>query len=108
MVGARTAARPGFSAIPKVRHEPPTMAEAVAVARDLADGLEHQVGIVAGLMGISGEQAAAGLAGAAEGRTIRPAPIRSGGLAPARTALVVERKTSRSKALRPDARRTAL
>jgi hypothetical protein len=41
----------------RVRHDPPTLAEAVAAARDLSDAFEEQVEIAASLMGISREQA---------------------------------------------------
>lgn len=36
----------------RVRREPPTVAEAVAAARDLTDEVEQQVEIAAGLMGL--------------------------------------------------------
>jgi hypothetical protein len=43
---------PRFSGPPRVRHEPPTIREAVSAAQDLADEVEQQVAIVAGLMGL--------------------------------------------------------
>jgi hypothetical protein len=43
---------PRFSGPPKVRHEPPTMEEAVFAAQALANEVEQQVAIVAGLIGM--------------------------------------------------------
>ena len=51
----RTFQRPRPPKIPgpvRPRHEPPTIAEAVAAARDLTDDLRHQIEIAAGLMGV--------------------------------------------------------
>ena len=43
---------PRFSGPPRVRHEPPTIDEAVSAAQDLADDVEQRVVIAAGLMGL--------------------------------------------------------
>jgi hypothetical protein len=43
----------------RVRHDPPTLAEAIAAAKDLTDQLDAQIDIAASLMGISREQAMA-------------------------------------------------
>jgi hypothetical protein len=43
----------------RVRHDPPTLAEAIAAAGDLTDQLDAQIDIAASLMGISREQAMA-------------------------------------------------
>ena len=40
----------------KVRHEPPTIEEAVQAARDLASDTEQQVEIAAGLMGLGPDE----------------------------------------------------
>lgn len=40
----------------RVRKEPPTIAEAVAAAQDLADDVEQQVEIAAGLMGVPADE----------------------------------------------------
>ncbi|WP_232631257.1 hypothetical protein [Methylobacterium sp. Leaf118] len=40
----------------RVRREPPTVAEAVAAAQDLADDVEQQVEIAAGLIGLALEE----------------------------------------------------
>jgi hypothetical protein len=40
----------------RVRREPPTIAEAVAAAQDLADDVEQQVEIAAGLIGLSADE----------------------------------------------------
>jgi len=47
---------PRFSGPPKVRHEPPTIEEAVFAAQALASDVEQQVAIVAGLMYMPEEQ----------------------------------------------------
>ncbi len=47
---------PRFSGPPKVRHEPPTIEEAVFAAQALASEVEQQVAIVAGLMNMPEEQ----------------------------------------------------
>lgn len=61
MLGAmKTASRPvkktqkSFADLPpiRVRREPPTIVEAVAAAQDLADDVEQQVEIAAGLIGL--------------------------------------------------------
>jgi hypothetical protein len=39
-----------------VRHEPPTIEEAVQAARDLSSDLEQQVAIAAGLMGMAHDE----------------------------------------------------
>jgi hypothetical protein len=74
----------------KPRHEPPTVEEAIAVARNLSDMAEHQIGIVAGLMGIGVEEAARSLAASEPQQSAtRPAPIGRRGV------VVVERRSSR-------------
>lgn len=40
----------------RVRREPPTIAEAVAAAQDLADDVEQQVEIAAGLIGLEADE----------------------------------------------------
>jgi len=47
---------PKFSGPPRVRHELPTIEEAIAAAQDLAADPEQQVAIVAGLMGVPEDQ----------------------------------------------------
>jgi hypothetical protein len=79
----------------RVRHDPPTLSEAIAAARDIADEREAQVEIAASLMGVSREQVAAELA------KLAPQPKVSSTLAFTTTrtgiqrAVVVERKPSR-------------
>jgi hypothetical protein len=79
----------------RVRHDPPTLSEAIAAARDIADEREAQVEIAASLMGVSQEQVAAELA------KLAPQPKVSSTLAFTTTrtgmqrAVVVERKPSR-------------
>jgi hypothetical protein len=52
----RTQRPPKPSSPPKVRHEPPTIDEAVQAARDLASDAEQQIEVAAGLMGVSPEE----------------------------------------------------
>jgi hypothetical protein len=79
----------------RVRHDPPTLAEAIAAARDLTDERDQQVEIAASLMGVPREQVVAELA------KIKPQPRVSSSVAFTTTrtgvprAVVVERKPSR-------------
>jgi hypothetical protein len=60
----KTASRPvkktqkSFADLPpiRVRREPPTVVEAVAAAQDLAEDIEQQVEIAAGLIGLPAEE----------------------------------------------------
>jgi hypothetical protein len=57
-----------------VRHEPPTIEEAIAAAQDLAADPEQQVAIVAGLMGMPEDQVRSHVLRSAPKRTLsRPA-----------------------------------
>lgn len=79
----------------RVRHDPPTLAEAIAAARDLTDERDEQADIAASLMGVPREQVMAELAKA------KPQPKISSSVAFTTTrtgvqrAVVVERKPSR-------------
>jgi hypothetical protein len=78
----------------RVRHDPPTLAEAIAAARDLTDQADEQIEIAASLMGLSRDVVAAELASAA------PAPkvastVAFTSRAGVQRAVVVERKPSR-------------
>ena len=79
----------------RVRHDPPTLAEAIVAARDIADEREAQVEIAASLMGVSREQVAAELAKLAP----QPKVLSTLAFTTTRTgiqrAVVVERKPSR-------------
>ena len=78
----------------RVRHDPPTVAEAIAAAKDIADDREAQVEIAASLMGVSREQVAAELAKMApqpKGTSVAFTTTRTG----MQRAVVVERKPSR-------------
>lgn len=85
----------------RVRHDPPTLAEAVAAARDLTDSYEEQVEIAASLMGISREQALEQWPKSAPqpkvSSSVTFAATRSG----VQRAVVVERKPSRRIVPRP-------
>lgn len=77
----------------RVRHEPPTLAEALVAAQCFADDDAHRIEIAASLMGVElavAEAEATKLAAEQRTRTLITAPTRRG----ART-VVVERKASR-------------
>ncbi|MFE1603224.1 hypothetical protein [Methylobacterium sp. ID0610] len=81
----------------RVRREPPTVAEAVAAAQDLADDLEQQVEIAAGLIGLPPDEVRPHVLKAVKPKADR-APERiistGSGLRGPRT-VVVERKIAR-------------
>ncbi|MCE4223185.1 hypothetical protein HCU64_05435 [Methylobacterium sp. C25] len=63
-----------FAELPpiRVRKEPPTIVEAVAAAQDLADDLEQQVEIAAGLIGLPLDEVRPHVVAAAKERQERP------------------------------------
>ena len=79
----------------RVRHDPPTLAEAIAAARDLTDQPDEQADIAASLMGVAREQVVTELA------KLAPQPRVASTLAFTTTrtgverAVIVERKPSR-------------
>lgn len=79
----------------RVRHDPPTLAEAIAAARDITDDRDAQVEIAASLMGVTRDEVAAELAKLAP----QPKVLSSLTFTTTRTglqrAVVVERKPSR-------------
>ncbi|GEO99339.1 hypothetical protein GCM10007887_27330 [Methylobacterium haplocladii] len=56
----------------RVRKEPPTLVEAVAAAQDLADDVEQQVEIAAGLIGLALDEVRPHVVAAAKARQERP------------------------------------
>lgn len=78
----------------RVRHDPPTLEEAIFAARGLTDDVQEQVSIAAGLMELPVEEVSAALAKTPVSR--KPAPTLAftsrGG---AERAVIVERKTPR-------------
>ncbi|CAO4182728.1 DNA-binding protein [Methylorubrum populi] len=85
----------------RVRREPPTVAEAVAAAQDLADDVEQQVEIAAGLIGLSPDEVRPHVVAAAKALAARPTfrPQEQRILAPASPnrapprAVIVERRS---------------
>ena len=75
----------------RVRHEPPTLDEAIAAARDLTQDRDQQVEIAAGLIGIAADQVRLSMSAAPPARDVRRpvAPMTRG----AGSAFVVERKS---------------
>ncbi|MCF4123959.1 hypothetical protein [Methylobacterium sp. SyP6R] len=85
----------------RVRKEPPTISEAVAAAQDLADDVEQQVEIAAGLIGLPPEEVRPHVLQAAQAQAAKKterAPERiistGGGLRGPRT-VIVERRAGR-------------
>ncbi|GAB6844490.1 hypothetical protein HNR00_002790 [Methylorubrum rhodinum] len=56
----------------RVRREPPTVAEAVAAAQDLADDVDQQVEIAAGLIGLDPDEVRPHVVAAAKAAAARP------------------------------------
>ena len=84
----------------RVRHDPPTLEEAISAARDLSDDTEDQVAIAAGLMEVTPDKVRAVLKKSAAPR--KPAATVAftsrGGM---HRSVVVERKAPRRPANRP-------
>ena len=83
----------------RVRHDPPTLAEAIAAARDIADDCEAQVEIAASLMGVSREQVTAELAKMSPQPKIASSVTFTTTRTGMQRAVVVERKPSRRAAV---------
>ncbi|MGU3536376.1 hypothetical protein [Methylobacterium sp. A54F] len=79
----------------RVRREPPTVAEAVAAAQDLAEDLDQQVEIAAGLIGLAADEVRPHVLAAAKARPERqPERIFSqAGPSRAPRTVIVERRT---------------
>lgn len=78
----------------RVRHDPPTLAEAIAAAQGLTDDLQGQIQIAAGLMGVSVVEAKAELQKLAPDRRATRLVAATSRDKGTRT-VVVERKASR-------------
>lgn len=79
----------------RVRREPPTIPEAVAAAQDLADEIEHQVEIAAGLIGLPADEVRPHVLAAAQAKPEK-APERiltAGSPSRAPRTVIVERRT---------------
>ncbi len=79
----------------RVRHDPPTLAEAVAAAKDLTEEFDQQVDIAASLMGISREQAMAEWPKSAPQLKMTSSVTFAATRGGVQRAVVVERKPSR-------------
>ena len=79
----------------RVRHDPPTLVEAVAAAKDLTDQFDEQVEIAASLMGISREQAMAEWPKTAPQPKVTSSVTFTATRSGVPRAVVVERKPSR-------------
>ena len=77
-----------------MRHDPPTLAEAITAARDLSDQPDEQAEIAASLMGVPREQVTAELAKAAP-KPKSGSTVAFTGRAGVQRAVIVERKPSR-------------
>jgi hypothetical protein len=87
----------------RVRHDPPTLEEAIFAARGLTDDIEQQIDIAAGLMEASADDVRAALKKAPPPRkpTATVAFTSRGGT---ERSVVVERKTPRRTLSRPAGR----
>ncbi len=87
----------------RVRHDPPTLEEAIFAARGLTDDVEQQIDIAAGLMEVSADEVRAALKKSPPPR--KPAATVAftsrGGT---ERSVVVERKTPRRTIARPASR----
>ncbi|MGP0091597.1 MAG: hypothetical protein ACLPKB_16790 [Xanthobacteraceae bacterium] len=79
----------------RVRHDAPTIEEAIAAARDLSDELDLQVEIAASLIGLPHDRILAQLLKAAPPRKDVSKSVVLAGRASAPRTIVVERKPSR-------------
>jgi len=101
MAGDRNKAKSKAKPALRVRHDPPTLAEAAIAASCLTDNLEHQAEIAAQLMGATLEEAQEAVRLQAveaerEKRRIHIVPaVRPGDAGIARRPVVVERRPSR-------------
>jgi hypothetical protein len=77
----------------RVRHDPPTLEEAIFAARGLTDDLEEQVEIAASLMGLPPEEVKVAALKAAQRKDVKPATIVRA--ARSERAVIVERKAPR-------------
>jgi hypothetical protein len=78
----------------RVRHDPPTLQEAIFAAKGLTDSLQAQAEIAASLMGLPVENVRAEVLKAAHDRTASTRVIAAGDRG-SRRAVVVERRTTR-------------
>jgi hypothetical protein len=79
----------------RVRHDPPTLEEAISAARDLTDDLDQQAEIAAGLMDRPLDEVRAVLAKTPVPRKSAVTVAFTGGRTGAPRAVVVERKPTR-------------
>ena len=80
----------------RVRHDPPTLEEAITAARGLTDEIEEQVEFAASLMGLPLDEVRAEVLRTATPPTKQPAAtIAFTGRAGAQRTVIVERKPSR-------------
>jgi hypothetical protein len=79
----------------RVRHDPPTLAEAVTAAQGLTDNLSEQVEIAASLMGLAPEKVRDAVMAAAPQRRNVVNVLAVGGGARGSRSVIVERKPAR-------------
>ena len=79
----------------RVRHDPPTLAEAIVAARDLTDEIEEQADFAASLMGVPREHVLAELAKMAPQPKVASSVTFTTTRTGMQRAVIVERKPSR-------------
>jgi hypothetical protein len=87
----------------RVRHDPPTLEEAIFAARGLTDDIEQQIDIAAGLMEVSADEVRAALQKTPPPRK-EAATVAFTSRGGTERSVVVERKTSRRTLSRPAGR----
>lgn len=88
----------------KVRREPPTIEEAVAAAQGLADDVESQVAIAAGLMGLSEDEVRPSVLCSPPPAPVPALKPRGLGEAPRRPVVVVVERRGVGRPQRPQVR----
>lgn len=88
------APRRTFTKEVRVRHEPPTLEEAIFAAQGLSDDVEHQVALAAELMGVPEAEVRSSVAALPPTRA--SGPPRSMGFGARGSSFVVERRPSRA------------
>ncbi len=86
----------------RVRHDPPTIEEALEAAECFAEGLDNQIAVAAQLMGVSEEEVRA-VAQRAQRRATTIQRVAPATPSPSGRAVIVERRTTRRRIVTPGA-----
>jgi hypothetical protein len=86
----------------RVRHDPPTIEEALEAAECFAEGLDNQIAVAAQLMGVSEDEVRA-VAQRAQRRATTIQRVAPATPSPSGRAVIVERRTTRRRIVTPGA-----